>query len=46
MLVDIAVLGEVVLALEFAPDFVGGSTAHLLRLFEEIPSVHLAAKPE
>lgn len=42
-LADLAAGSEVVLALEFEPDFVVGSTAHLLRLFEEIPSAYLAA---
>jgi sugar phosphate isomerase/epimerase len=42
-LVDLATEYEVVLALEFEPDFVVGSTTHLLRLFDEIPSAHLAA---
>jgi sugar phosphate isomerase/epimerase len=42
-LVNLATEYEMVLALEFEPDFVVGSTAHLLRLFEEIPSAHLAA---
>ncbi len=43
MLVDIATDCDVVLAIEFEPDFVVGTTANLLRLFEEIPSSHLAA---
>lgn len=33
----------VVLAKEFEPDFIVGSTAELLALFQEIPSPHLAA---
>ena len=42
-LVSIAQAQGVVLALEFEPGFVVGSTADLLRLFEAIPSPHLAA---
>lgn len=42
-LVAIAEECGVVLAEEFEPGFVVGSTAELLRLFEEIPSSHLAA---
>jgi sugar phosphate isomerase/epimerase len=42
-LVEIAQAQGVVLALEFEPGFVVGSTADLLRLFEAIPSPHLAA---
>ena len=42
-LVDIASDYGVILAQEFEPDFVVGTTADLLRLFEEIPSAHLAA---
>ena len=42
-LVEIAQAQGVVLALEFEPGFVVGSTADLLRLFEAIPSSHLAA---
>jgi sugar phosphate isomerase/epimerase len=43
VLVDIATDYDVILAQEFEPGFVVGSTAHLLRLFEEIPSPRLAA---
>ena len=42
-LVEVAEAHDVVLALEFEPDFVVGSTADLLRLFAEIPSPNLAA---
>ena len=42
-LVDIAAECGVVLAEEFEPDFVVGSTSDLLRLFDEIPSPYLAA---
>ncbi len=42
-LVDVAADHGVVLAQEFEPGFIVGSTADLLRLFEEIPSPHLAA---
>jgi sugar phosphate isomerase/epimerase len=42
-LVRVAQAHDVVLALEFEPDFVVGSTADLLRLFAEIPSPNLAA---
>jgi len=42
-LVAVAEECEVVLAEEFEPGFVVGSTADLLRLFEAIPSAHLAA---
>lgn len=42
-LVEIAQAHGVVLALEFEPGFVVGSTADLLRLCETIPSPHLAA---
>jgi sugar phosphate isomerase/epimerase len=42
-LTEIAQASGVVLALEFEPGFVVGSTADLLRLFETIPSPHLAA---
>ena len=42
-LVEVAEAHDVVLALEFEPDFVVGSTADLLRLFEEVPSPNLAA---
>jgi sugar phosphate isomerase/epimerase len=34
---------DIILAIEFEPNFVVGSTADLLRLFDEIPSPHLAA---
>jgi sugar phosphate isomerase/epimerase len=43
VLVDIAADHDVVLAQEFEPGFIVGSTADLLRLFDEIPSPHLAA---
>jgi len=43
VLVDIAADLGVTLAQEFEPDFIVGSTADLLRLFDEIPSPHLAA---
>ena len=42
-LVAVAESSGVVLAEEFEPGFVVGSTADLLRLFEAIPSPHLAA---
>lgn len=42
-LVEVAADCGVVLAEEFEPGFVVGSTADLLRLFNEIPSPHLAA---
>lgn len=42
-LVLVAEAHDVVLAIEFEPDFVVGSTADLLRLFAEIPSPNLAA---
>ena len=42
-LVRIAEQHDVILAEEFEPGFVIGSTADLLRLFEEIPSSHLKA---
>ncbi|MFN2286073.1 MAG: sugar phosphate isomerase/epimerase family protein [Anaerolineae bacterium] len=42
-LVRVAEAHDVVLALEFEPDFVVGSTADLLRLFAAIPSPNLAA---
>jgi len=42
-LVSVAETHDVVLALEFEPDFVVGSTADLLRLFADIPSPNLAA---
>ncbi len=42
-LVDVAASYGVVLAQEFEPGFIVGSTADLLRLFDEIPSPHLAA---
>jgi len=42
-LVEIAQAHGVVLALEFEPGFVVGSTADLLRLFDALPSPHLAA---
>lgn len=42
-LVGVAEAHDVVLALEFEPDFIIGSTADLLRLFSEIPSSNLAA---
>lgn len=42
-LVDLAARQEVVVAEEFEPGFIVGSTADLLRLFEEIPSPYLAA---
>jgi sugar phosphate isomerase/epimerase len=42
-LVRLAEAHDVVLALEFEPGFVVGSTADLLRLFDAIPSPHLAA---
>ena len=43
VLVDVAADYGVTLAQEFEPGFVVGSTADLLRLFEEIASPHLAA---
>lgn len=43
VLVEIAADFEVVLAQEFEPDFIVGSTADLLRLFDEIPSPYLVA---
>lgn len=42
-MVEVAEAHDVVLALEFEPNFVVGSTADLLRLFAEIPSPNLAA---
>lgn len=42
-LVEVAVHHGVILAQEFEPDFIVGSTEELLQLFEEIPSPHLAA---
>jgi sugar phosphate isomerase/epimerase len=42
-LVDLAEACNVVLAEEFEPGFIVGSTADLLRLFQEIPSPNLAA---
>lgn len=42
-LVDLAGECGVVLAQEFEPGFIVGSTAALLRLFEAVPSPHLAA---
>lgn len=42
-LVEVAEDHAVTLALEFEPDFVAGSTADLLRLFDEVPSPSLAA---
>jgi sugar phosphate isomerase/epimerase len=42
-LVDIATDHEVVLAQEFEPDFIVGTTTDLLRLFDEVPSPYLAA---
>lgn len=42
-LVQVAEVHDVVLAMEFEPDFVVGSTADLLRLFADIPSLNLAA---
>ncbi len=42
-LVEIAADFEVVLAEEFEPGFIVGSTADLLRLFDEVPSPYLAA---
>jgi sugar phosphate isomerase/epimerase len=42
-LVDAAEAHDVILALEFEPGFVVGSTADLLRLLTDIPSPHLAA---
>ena len=42
-LVELAADCGVVLAQEFEPNFVVGTTAHLLQLFDEIPSPHLAA---
>jgi sugar phosphate isomerase/epimerase len=41
-LVEIAADFEVVLAEEFEPGFIVGSTADLLRLFDEVPSPYLA----
>lgn len=43
VLVDVAASYNVVLAQEFEPGFIVGSTADLLRLFDAIPSPHLAA---
>jgi sugar phosphate isomerase/epimerase len=42
-LVSVAEAYDVVLAVEFEPDFIVGSTADLLRLFEDISSSNLAA---
>lgn len=42
-LVAVAAECDVVMAEEFEPGFIVGSTADLLRLFEEIPSPYLAA---
>jgi sugar phosphate isomerase/epimerase len=42
-LVEVATENGVVLAEEFEPGFIVGSSAELVRLFEEIPSPHLAA---
>jgi len=41
--VKVAEANGVILAQEFEPDFIVGTTADLLRLFEEIPSPNLAA---
>lgn len=43
VLVDVATDHGVTLAQEFEPGFIVGSTADLLRLFDAIPSPHLAA---
>lgn len=43
LLVRLAEDCNVILAQEFEPGFIVGSTADLLRLFEEIPSLNLAA---
>lgn len=43
VLVEIAEAHGVILAQEFEPNFVVGTTADLLRLFDEIPSSNLAA---
>jgi len=43
VLVDVAADYGVTLAQEFEPGFIVGSTADLLRLFDEIPSPYLAA---
>ena len=45
-LVEVAARYNVVLAQEFEPGFIVGSTADLLRLFEEIPSPYLAANAD
>lgn len=42
-LVEIAESHDVILAIEFEPNFVVGSTADLIRLFDAIPSPNLAA---
>ena len=42
-LVKVAEAHNVMLAIEFEPDFIVGSTADLLRLFNEVPSPNLAA---
>ena len=42
-LVQLAEANDVVLAIEFEPNFIVGSTEDLLRLFAEIPSDNLAA---
>ncbi len=43
VLVEIAEAHNVIMAQEFEPNFIVGSTADLLRLFEEVPSPNLAA---
>jgi sugar phosphate isomerase/epimerase len=45
-LVEVAARHDVVLAEEFEPGFIVGSTVDLLRLFEEIPSPYLAANAD
>jgi sugar phosphate isomerase/epimerase len=45
-LVDVAAQHNVVIAQEFEPGFIVGSTTDLLRLFEEIPSPYLAANAD
>ncbi|MGI6367694.1 MAG: sugar phosphate isomerase/epimerase family protein [Anaerolineae bacterium] len=42
-LLERAIQHDIILAQEFEPGFIVGSTEHLLRLFEELPSPHLAA---
>jgi sugar phosphate isomerase/epimerase len=45
-LVNLAEKHGVILAQEFEPGFIVGSTAELLRLFEELPSPYLAANAD